>query len=155
MENPPKFDLNDAHRFFSADCFNHAWDYIDKPRRTPEEDQTMLLLTMASLWHWKMRPDVTEGNLSIGYWQVSRVYALINQPENARIYGQLCLAASKGEGCLPFHLGYAYETLARAEALSGNQLKAQEYIELGKQVSEEMTDPDAKKQLLDDLATIR
>ena len=41
-------DLENAHRYFSAECFNRAWDYIDKPERTPEEDLNMLTASMAS-----------------------------------------------------------------------------------------------------------
>ena len=155
MDQEPGFDLEKAHRYFSAECFNHAWDYIDKPSRTPEEEQAMLLLSLASLWHWTQRPDCTPGNLSVGYWQVSRVYALLGQADAARQHGQLCLKSSQGEGALLFHLGYAYEALARAEMVGRNQAKMEEYIQKAYQVSEKMADPEAKKQLLDDLATIK
>jgi hypothetical protein len=155
MDKSPGFDLNDAHRYFSAQCFNRAWDYIDKPVRTPEEEQSMLLLGLASLWHWTQRPDVTPANLSVGYWQVARIYALLGQADAARQFGQLCLEISQGEGSQPFHLGYAYEALARAEALAGEHSKAEEYLHLARQVSEKMSDPEARKQLLDDLATIK
>ena len=69
----------------------------------------MLLLNLASLWHWTQRPDCTPGNLSNGYWQLSRIYALLGQADAAQQYGQLCLKSSQGEGTLPFHLGYAYD----------------------------------------------
>ena len=115
----------------------------------------MLLLSLASLWHWIQRPDCTPGNLSVGYWQVSRVYALLGQVEAARQYAQLCLKSSQGEGALPFHLGYAYEALARAEMVGPNLAKMEEYLQKAYQVSEKMADPEAKKQLLDDLATIK
>ncbi len=155
MDKSPGFELNDAHRYFSAECFNRAWDYIDKPIRTLEEDLSMLLLGMASLWHWTQRPDVTPANLSVGYWQVARIYALLGLADAARQYGQLCLKASRGEGCQPFHLGYAYEALARAEALAGDHSKAGEYLRLAKQAGDKITKPDVRKQLLADLATIK
>ena len=154
MDKSPAFDLNEAHRYFSAECFNRAWDYIDKPVRTPEEDQNMLLLGLASLWHWTQRPDVTPGNYSIGYWQVARIYALLGQPDTARQFGLLCLENSQCEECQPFHLGYAYEALARAEALAGESTKADEYLRLARQVSENMSDTEDLKRFLDDLATI-
>jgi hypothetical protein len=154
MDQDPGFDLKKAHCYFSVECFNRAWDYIDKPSRTPEEEQAMLLLSLASLWHWTQRPDCTPGNLSVGYWQVSRVYALLGQADAARQYGHQCLKSSHGEGTLPFHLGYAYEALARAEMVAGKSSKMKEYLELARQVSGTMVDPETKKQLLDDLATI-
>ena len=154
MSPTPDFDLEKAHRHFSAECFNRAWDYIDKPSRTPQEGRTMLMLAMASFWHWSQRPDRAPSNLSVGYWQLARVYALLGQAEQAREYGQLCLAISQGEGIPPFYLGYAYEALARAESVAGFQDRKDEYLRLARRAGEAITDAEAKQMLLDDLATI-
>ena len=154
MDSQPGFELEKAHRYFSVECFNRAWDYIDKPTRSPEEGQAMLLLSMVSLWHWTQRPDCTPGNLSIGYWQLARVHALLGQADLARQNGLLSLEHSHGEGTEPFHLGYAYEALARAEAVAGNQAKKDEYLRLAGEVGETMTDAESKQMLLNDLATI-
>jgi hypothetical protein len=151
----PDFDLQVAYKYFSVECFNRAWDYIDKPGRSPSEGDRMLQLSMASLWHWTQRQDCTPTNLSIGYWQVSRVYALLQQAEQARHYGQLCLEASQTEGIEPFYRGYAYEALARAERVAGNQDKMEEYLIQAHQVATALPNPEAKKQLVNDLATIR
>jgi hypothetical protein len=155
MSLKPDFDLSSAHRYFSAECFNRTWDLIEKPKRTADDNQKMILLSLASLWHWTQRSDCTPTNLSIGYWQTSRVYALVGQPENARIYGQLCLKASQGEGVLPFYLGFAYEALARVEMVAGNREKMADYLQQAFQVSEQISDPEEKKMLLDDLNTIQ
>ena len=85
-------DLPSAHRHFSVDCFNRTWDFIDKPERSAEDDEAMVLCTLASLWHWTQRADCTDQNRSIGHWQASRVYALIGQGDNARRHGGLGLA---------------------------------------------------------------
>ena len=69
MAKEPEFDLQVAHRYFSATCFNQAWELIDKPERTAEEDEAMVQLSLASTWHWTQREDCTPANLSIGYWQ--------------------------------------------------------------------------------------
>ena len=84
MAQKPDFDLTAAHRYFAAECFNRAWDLIDKPVRTPEEDQDMIHLNQASLYHWSQREDCTNRNLSVGNWQASRIYALLGQADNAR-----------------------------------------------------------------------
>jgi len=149
------FDLQQAHRYFSMECFNRAWDYIEKPDRTLDEDRAMLQLGLASLWHWSQRPDREPTNLSVSYWQVARIYALLGQAPAARQYGQLCLQASQAEGVAPFFLGYAYEALARAEAVAGEKAQAREYLRLARQAAGQVTDPEEQKQLLDDLGTIR
>lgn len=149
------FDPQDAHRYFSVQCFNQAWDLIDKQDRTSQEGQAMLELTMASIWHWNQRKDCTPQNQSIGYWQISHVYALLGQVDQARQYGQLSLQAAQKEGVLPFALGYAYEALARAESLAGNKALMQAHLMAAHQVAESMSDLGSKEQLLADLDTIR
>jgi tetratricopeptide (TPR) repeat protein len=155
MSQPPAFDLDLTHRYFSTECFNRAWDLIDKPQRTKEDDERMIWLSIASLWHWTQRPDCTGTNLSVAYWQVSRVYALLGRSEAALRYAQLCLEASQGDEILPFYLAYAYEALARAAMVAGNPEKVIEYLRKAEQVAEKMTDLEAKKQLIADLETLR
>ena len=155
MPDEPVFDPQAVHRYYSATCFNQAWDLIDKPRRTPEEDEAMIQLGLASLWHWNQRPDCTPENLSIGYWQVSRIYTLLGQVDNARRYGQLSLQAARQEGVLSFALGYAYEALARAESLAGDKAQMQGHLAAAQQVAQQMTNLEEREQLLADLDTIR
>jgi hypothetical protein len=149
-----EFDVDTAHRYFSSTCFNQAWDLMDKPERTPEEDEEMLGRGMASFWHWKQRPDQTPTNLSVGYWQLSRIYALLGQADNSRRYGLRCMEVSRGDDVAPFFLGYACEALARAEAVAGNKEKMEDYLRQGREIAEKVKDSKAKKQLLDDLDQI-
>jgi len=155
MVKKQDFDLPAAHKYFSAECFNRAWDYIDKPARSTEQADKMLQLSLASLWHWTQREDCTPTNLSIGYWQVSRVYALLRQADNARHYGELCLEASQKDGVEPYFAGAAYEALARSEMVAGNEQEMERYLIQAHQIAASLPDPEEKQQLLKDLATIR
>jgi hypothetical protein len=154
MSKKSELDEQTAHRHFSVECFNRAWDLIDKPDRTREEDEEMIRLSLASAWHWSQRPDCTPKNFSISYWQTSRVYALLRQPDNARRYGQLCLDVSQGDDIPPFYLAYAYEALARAEAVAGNREKAEAYIAEAQKTAERIDKPEDQQQLFDDLAAV-
>ena len=128
MSTEPLFKLNEAHAYFSTELFNTTWEYIEQAdQRSVDEDMSMLHTAIASLWHWSQREDVTPENLSVGYWQVSRVYNLIKQPHNARTYGLLALKYT--EGLEPQFKAYAYETLARAEMLVGNRVIMLVYLE--------------------------
>jgi hypothetical protein len=146
-----KFDLQEAHRHFSAACFNATWDLIDKDNRTKEDDDQMIRLCMASTWHWTQRKDVTDTNLSIGYWQAARVYAILDQAKNALYFAQTCLEISQREGVPAFYLGYAYEALARAEAVAGDEKAKADYLTQAIQIAEKLTDAEEKKMLGDDL----
>ena len=119
MNPQPPFDIALAHQWFSADCFNRTWGLLDKAERTPEEDEQMISLAHASIAHWREREDCANQNLSIGYWQLSRIHAVLGRAENAKHYGQLCLSVSTEEP--PFFLGYAHEALARAAKVAGDQ----------------------------------
>ncbi len=155
MAKQPDFDLHAAHKYFAAECFNRAWDFIDKTDRNSQEADRMLQLSLASLWHWTQREDCTPTTLSIGYWQVSRVFSLLRQAENARHYGELCLKEAQKEGVLPFYTGYAYEALARAELVAGKQSEMNAFLTQSNQVASTLTDPEEKDQMLKDLDTIR
>jgi len=79
----PEFDLDAAYKYFSAECFNRAWELIEKKDRSPEEDDTLLALSMRSLWHWTQRKDCSAENLSVAYQQLSRIFVLLDQSSNA------------------------------------------------------------------------
>jgi hypothetical protein len=154
MAKKKKLTVKKAHEYFSAQCFNKTWDFIDMPKRTPEQDEEMLRSTMASHWHWTQRKDYSPVSESIANWQVSRVFALLGQADNARRYGQRSLDALEGQEKLPFYQGYGYEALARAEAVGGNAVQMNSYLDKARQAAAEVSDEDSKKMLLDDLDAI-
>jgi len=154
MAATPNFDSHEAHQYFSAECFNQTWDYIDKGgERSMEENMSMLHTAIASLWHWSQREDVQPEQLSVGYWQVSRVYNLIQQPYNAKMYGMLSLKYA--QDLKPFYKGYAYETLARAEMTLNNRFIMNVHIEKARAMLEQIEDEAEKQALSKDLGTIR
>jgi hypothetical protein len=145
-------DLAAAHRHFSAACFSGVWELIDKPNRSPDEDRLMVSMCHASLYHWQQRPDCTPRNLSIGYWQLSRVYAVLEQADNARHYGQHSLTHSRNEDL--FYLGYAHEALARAEALAGNRAEAETHLATARDLAAQVTDAGERELLEADLVAL-
>ncbi|MBX7044035.1 MAG: hypothetical protein K1X85_14150 [Ignavibacteria bacterium] len=149
------FNSAEAHRHFSAGCFNRAWEFIDKKKRSPRDNNEMIATSFASLWHWMQRPDCSETNLSIGYWQLARVFALANEPHNALKYAKLCLESSKKKGVEPFYLAYAYEALARAEMKAKNRKKMAGYLEKALKLSEKIENAEYRGWLLKDLKTIK
>jgi len=154
MADQPQFNIQDAHTYFSTCCFNKTWENIDKAdRRSDDEDMEMLHTAIASIWHWSQREDATAENLSVGFWQVSRVYCLIGQPNNARRYGLLSL--KHASELPPFYRGYSYETLARAEMLIGNRVIMLTHLEKAHEMLEQVKDEEQRQLLLKDLETIK
>ena len=142
-----------AHRRFSAECFNRTWELIDKADRTAADDEQMLLCALASLWHWTQRADCTDQNLSIGYWQTSRVYSILGQAENARRYGDAGLKRSSA--LPPFFLAYAHEALARAAMIAGDKMLLDAHAVAARKLAAEVTDADDRALLEHDLEQLR
>jgi hypothetical protein len=146
------FDVAAAHRHFAAECFNRAWSLIDRPSRTPAEDEGMVSAALASLWHWTERSDCTDQNLSVGHWQASRVYALVGQGESARRHAERALHFAAG--CSPFYVGYAHEALTRAAVVLGDRAAAGEHLAQAQACAAAVTDAEERKMLESDLKSL-
>lgn len=153
MPDSPPLDLELAHRWFSADCFNRTWAYLDQAERSDEDRETMLSLAHASLAHWRDRPDATPQNFAIGYWLLSRVYAVLEIPAPALRYGRKSLELS--EGVSPFCLAYGHEAIARGSRVAGNEADHLTHLELARALVPQIDDPEDRALLeadLDELA---
>jgi hypothetical protein len=147
------FDLAEAHKYFAAQCFNAAWDLIDKPDRTAADDRLMEALNQASIYHWHNRPDVSAKNLSVGYWQASRIQCLLaNWPEALR-HAQTSFEYSGG--LEPFLLGYAHEALARAMFGLGRETEAQAHLAAAEDLAGQVREKGNRDLLLADVASLR
>ncbi len=146
--------IQKIHTYFSADCFNRCWTLIDKSDRSPEDVEDMLLLAQASLWHWKQREDCKPLNLSIGYWQVSRVYALAGECDMARLFGDRCLKVGQDNKLSAFAVGYAYEALARAELLRDRKEQARALLTQARDELKRIADKEERQLLEADIVSL-
>ena len=152
MSSSDSIERAKVHQHFSAHGFNEAWNYLDKPDRSAEDDAMLLHLVHASLWHWLQREDCKPQNLSIGYWQVARAYAVIGDAVNAKRFGDLCLKHSANE--TPFFLGYAHEALARAAKVAGDAVTMKQHLAEATKLAAQMTEADERAMLEKDVAEI-
>ncbi|PEJ60617.1 MULTISPECIES: hypothetical protein [unclassified Bacillus (in: firmicutes)] len=143
-----------THRQFAVSCFNKVWDLLELENRSPSETEEMVHLCHSSFWHWTKVEEHTPKNVSIGYWQLSRVYAVIGQGDTALDYAEKCIKISLEAELEPFYIAYAYEALSRACAKLSRvtesqaaKTKALEYTQLVKY-------EDSKELLMKDLETI-
>jgi hypothetical protein len=147
------FDSANAHRHFATTGFNRAWELLEKPNRTPAENDEMLLTAVASLWHWSKRDDCQPRNLAVGYWQVSRVQAVLGNGLEARRYAARAAMHATNEP--PFYMAYAHEALARAGRVLKDETAVQRHLEEATRLLAEVTDPHEREMLEADLATLR
>jgi hypothetical protein len=147
-----RFDEAAAHAHFAQWCFNHAWTLIEKPERSAADDEAMILLSQASLWHWTERADCTAKNLSIGYWQASRIRSLVGHPAEAMRCARLSLEHSAA--LPPFYLAYAHEAVARAALAAGDRTTADLYIAKAREFVATIADARNRDLVVADLATL-
>jgi tetratricopeptide (TPR) repeat protein len=140
---------SDDHKKLSADFFNRAWELLDREARSSEEDSQMRSFAHASLAHWRQREDCKPRNLSIAYWQLSRIYAVQRDWVTAQVFAHLCLSASEQEP--PYYLGYAHEAMARAVVQKGDFPLFQKHLALARGQASQVTDADERKMLEKDL----
>ena len=152
MSVQPPFDPAAAHRWFSGDFFNRVWEYLEKNDRSCEDSEKMLSLAHASLAHWRLREDATPQNFSIGYWQVSRVYAVLGMAELAHRYGVLSLHAAENEP--PFYRAYAHEAIARAAQVGGDDATRMEHLEKARALLDEIEDDEERALLEPELSEL-
>ncbi|MEH7223303.1 hypothetical protein V7112_05750 [Bacillus sp. JJ1566] len=145
---------NLSHKQLATECFNKVWEILEKSDRTVNETEEMIHLCHTSFWHWTQVHDHTEQNLSIGYWQLSRVYAVAENGEQALYYAERCVEISKNAELAPFYIGYGYEALARSYVLLNKKEQAEEAIIQVKRYTELVKMEESKKLLLVDLADL-
>jgi len=112
----------------------------------------MLHAAHASRYHWGHAG--TPLNLSVGEWQISRVYATVGRAEPALYHGRRALEIARRARLGRFYLGYAYEALARAAAVAGQRRNRGRYLREARRIGAEVRDRDDRRMLLEDLATI-
>ena len=140
------------HRKIAGDLFNYVWSLLDKKDRGLEEDDEMLHAAHASRFHWGHAG--TPLNLSVGEWQVSRVYATLGRAEPALYHARRALEIARRSGLGRFYLGYAYEALARGAAVAGERRTRDRYLRQARVIGGGVRDRDDRRMLLEDLATI-
>lgn len=142
-----------THKKMAIDLFNLAWDLIEKQDRTEAEDDTMVYATNASRYHWGIVGSPL--NFARGEWQISRVYAILDRAEPALHHAnkslKLCLEHDLGD----FDLGFAYEALARANAVKGNLAEQERNLELALQTAARIDKEENKNWLLKNIDAVR
>lgn len=143
---------DEIHRRLGIELFNHTWDLLDKTDRTQQESLEMIHAAHASRYHWEKAG--TAINLARGEWQISRVYAVLRRAEPALYHAQLCLEICQKNGFGDFDLAYAYEAMARANAVAGNAPELANYKRLAYDAGENILEAEDKQLFMIDLSTL-
>jgi hypothetical protein len=140
-------------RRLAVELFNEVWRLLRQPGRTQAEDDRMLHAAHASRHHWGEVG--TRVNLARGEWQCSRVYAVLGRPEPALHHARRCLELLGGAPeAEDFDLPFAYEALARAHAVAGDDAESARWLARAREAAAAIADEEDRAIVLADLATI-
>ena len=153
--DPGDLDMT-THRRLGIDLFNHTWTLIEKADRTPAEVDEMIHSAHASRYHWSKAGN--SANLGRGEWQCSRVYATLGRGEPAVWHARRCVdyseaAAAAGEA-ESWDVPSSYEAMARALAVAGNRIEAEEWRSRARAAVAAISEPEDRQVIEQDLATL-
>lgn len=145
----------EIHKQLSVECFNGVLTLLESKSRSMEDNRLMREMAHASLFHWLKRDDCEPLNLSIGLWQISRVYAVLGAGRAAMKYALECISVSNDAELSAFFRGHACEAAARAAKVMKDSDAAAQYLTEAQRCLGEVEGDDAAslKEDLDELAS--
>lgn len=141
----------EAHELFAKRFNGEVWNLLEKKDRTQEEDERMIAAAYASNFHWSFVG--TEVNQQRGEWILARVYTVLGEAPLAVKHASRCLELTNNfkEKMEDFDIAFAYEGIARAQALAGDGEEAKVYLEMAKKAGAEIADSEDKEIFVGDL----
>jgi hypothetical protein len=141
---------SEAQLFFAKGFNGKTWELLDKRERTQEENELLVDYVHASLAHW--RAVGTGVHLQRGVWMLARVNTVLGNSQLALQYAGRCLELTEQHKDLlaDFDFAFAYECMARAQALSGNRAKALKYRDMADKAGATIKDEEDRQIFFDD-----
>jgi len=152
MTEPKHYTEQECHRRFAIDTFNLTWQLLDKTDRTEEDDERMVHAAHASRFHWGEVGTAIQAER--GEWQISRVYSVLNRPEQALHHAKRCLAICQEYGIKGFDIAFAHEAMARAYAVAEDSAQCKMHIQLAKKAGQQIEEEEDRDLFLSELETI-
>lgn len=139
------------HKKVAVECFNEAWNYLDKEVLTKEEKAELLHLVHTSRYHWGHAGTLLQK--ARGEWQISRAYVKLEEFSLALLHGELCLEYSINGELGAFDIAFGYEAVARAKAGLGQSFDTE--FEKGLEHAEMIESTDDKEYTIGEIKSIR
>jgi len=140
------------HRQLGVDLYNEVWRLME----TREDDDRMLYAAHASAYHWSLAPECEPKNRARSEWQISRVYTVLGRGEPALHHARRCLVLTKhdADNMEDWDLPFAYEALARANSVAGDDAEARRYELLARRSGADIAELENREHFEEALATL-
>jgi hypothetical protein len=147
----PRTEIDVDHRQLGVDLYNRTWKLLEKRNRTRADDDEMLNTTHASAYHWSRAAGTGPENAARSQWQISRVNAVLGRGDAAVYHAERCLEHCTQNGIGDWDLAAAYEALARAHRVAGNDAEYRRNLELGREALAQVADDEDREHIAEDL----
>jgi hypothetical protein len=139
------------HRQLGVDLYNYTWTLLEKADRSRDDDDEMLNATHASAYHWNHAAETGPQNAARGHWQISRVNAVLGRGEAALYHAERCLQLCTENGIGDWDIAAAYEAVARAHKLAGDDAEFRRNLELGREALAQIANEEDREHIAEDL----
>jgi hypothetical protein len=145
------FSLDEAQSHFARSINGRVWELLENDNRTQSENEEMLHAAHASLYHWLYAG--TDLNYQRGLWLLTRVHAVLGNNNRALYYANRCMEVTETHSDLmeDFDIAFAYECVARANALSGNDKIARTFLARAVEAGSQIADDEDREIFIEDL----
>lgn len=142
----------ETHQALAIETFNLTWDLIDQAEKSPAEIDRMINAAHTSRFHWEVAG--TPVNIARGEWLISRVYALLDRVEPCLYHANRCLKSTLENDLKDFDLAFAYEAMARACNLAGDEVETAKYMSLAEEAGAKITESGDRDYFFSELQSI-
>ena len=142
------------HRQLGVDLYNHTWTLLEKEDRTRDDDDELLNTTHASAYHWSRAAGTGPQNAARSQWQISRVNAVLGRGDAALYHAERCLELCTENGIGDWDLAAAYEAVARAHKVAGNEAEYRRNLELGREALTHIANEEDREHIAEDLEAL-
>ncbi len=150
MDETKTYTLEEAHKHFAKSINGRVWELLEKPDRSQADNDEMLHAAHACTYHWKWIG--TAVHQQRGEWLISHIHAVLGHANEALRYAERCfeLTQMHKEVMKDFDIAYAFEGLARAHAMLGDQKMAEEFLYLAEQAGNGIANEEDKSIFMSD-----
>ena len=140
MDAAKTFTIDEAHKHFAKTINGRVWELLQKQHRSQDDDDELLHAAHACTYHWRFAG--TAVHQQRGEWLISRVHVVLGHGNEALRHAQRCFELTEANRQLmqDFDIAYAFEGMARAQAMLGDQKLADEFLMLAEQAGNVIAD---------------
>ena len=142
----------DMHKLCASSLFNRTWEALERTDRSESDDEVMLNMAHASLWHWRVVG--LPVNWSRGEWLISRVCAVLNRPESALRHARNSLELCDEHQLTEFDRAFGHEAIARAHAAAGDAKGVATHVQYGLAAAEHVEDTSQREWVRRNLGSV-